>query len=96
MESNDNDKLGNLRGAYEDGDENVVELGRHEATVGSVITRLHRDLDKIKSITAIIEWDNDIIDLVHDSRPVSSLIFDAKLLDTYVTDILKGALDGVE
>ena len=52
--------------------------------------------DKIKSITAIIEWDNDIIDLVHDSRPVSSLIFDAKLLDTYVTDILKGALDGVE
>lgn len=83
MESNDNDK-----------DENVVELGKHEATVASVITRLHRSMEKIKSITCVVEWDNENVDVVHDSRSVSSLIFDAKLLDLYASDILGGALNG--
>lgn len=64
-----------------EGDEKVVELGRHDPTVESVVTRLHRHMDRIKSITAVVQWDNGSYDVFFDTRDVSLLCYDRLILD---------------
>lgn len=63
---------------------NVVELDNHDPSVESVITRLHRHKDKIKSITAIVTWDNDGVDVCHDTKCVTVLSYESMVLQDCV------------
>lgn len=61
-------------------EENVVELSQHDVTVESVITRLHRHRDRIKSITAIIKWDDGTADVVRSPHTAPEMAYDLLLL----------------
>lgn len=41
----------------------IEELGRHDPTVASVVSRLARHVDEIKDITVIITWDDGSCDV---------------------------------
>lgn len=58
----------------------VIELGRHKPSVPSVIDRLDRHQDKIKNITAIIEWDDGSSDVVHNTKEVQDLCYEKEIL----------------
>ena len=59
----------------------VIELGQHEPTAESVVTRLHRHMDRIRSITAIVQWDDGSYDVCCDAKPIEQLCFDRLVLD---------------
>lgn len=40
-------------------DSKLVELGAHDPTVQSVISRLNRNIDDIEHITVLISWKSD-------------------------------------
>lgn len=69
-------------------DDDIVELGAHEPSVESVISRLDRFQDKIKNITVIIEWKDDSGDVFHDTKDVSNLCYENKILSKYVDDCI--------
>lgn len=58
----------------------VVELGRHDPTVESVITRLYQHMGRINHITAIIEWDNGASDVFYDTKELELLCLDSAIL----------------
>lgn len=51
----------------------VVELGAHDPSVESVISRLGRFQDEIKHITVVVEWKDDSADVFHDTKEVNNL-----------------------
>lgn len=61
-------------------EENVVELGQHGASVESVISRLVRHQSSIKSITAVIQWDDNTADVVYSPKKTSEMAYDALLV----------------
>lgn len=65
-------------------DKKVHELGAHNPSVASVISRLDRHQGKIKHIAAVIEWEDGSCDVVHDEREVKDLCYDAILMDKYI------------
>jgi len=77
-------------------DKKIFELGAHNPSVASVISRLDRHQGKIKHITAIIEWDNETSDVTHDQRDTAGLCYDSALLSGYVNNLIydKGVIKG--
>ena len=66
----------------------IVELNRHEPNVDSVCERLSRHRNRIKSIIAVIEWDNGSYDVTHDTKSVESICFEAALLQKYAQSFI--------
>jgi len=62
----------------------VTELGAHDPSVESVISRLNRHEGRIKTITVVVGWDDDSADVFHCTRPVQDLCYDSVLLNKYV------------
>ena len=62
-------------------EDNIQELGNHIPTVESIITRLHRHMGRIKSITAVIQWDDGARQITDNDKPISELCFDATVLN---------------
>jgi hypothetical protein len=69
-------------------DENITELANHSPTVESVISRLHRNMGKIKGITAVIEWDDGTTQICFDTCQTDRLAFDSILIQKYIMDSL--------
>lgn len=57
-------------------DDNVIELGRHKPSVDSVIHRLERNHDEIKSITAIIEWNDGTSSVAYNTKSMEALTYE--------------------
>jgi hypothetical protein len=70
--------------------DNIEELGAHEPSVESVISRLDRYQGKIKSITAIVTWEDDTSDVYSDTKPITDLSFECFLLQSYILDSING------
>ncbi len=62
----------------------VAELNRHNPSVESVVSRLDRYEKKIKHITAVVEWEDGSSDVVHDTKDVSILCYELKILDSHI------------
>jgi len=73
--------------------DNLIELNRHDSTVGSVISRLHRHQGRIKSITAIIEWDNETIDISCNAKKTRDFTYELAVFGNYVDCMIE---DGKE
>ena len=69
-------------------EKNVVELNNHEITVESVITRLERHKDKIKSITAIVHWDNETMKVFCDKKGASEFAYELAVLSNLVNKLI--------
>ena len=69
--------------------EKIIELGRHDPSVKSVTTRLHRHMDRIKHITAIVEWDDGSSDVFCDTKDISLLCFDKEILARFIHGMIK-------
>lgn len=65
-------------------DDNIIELGTDYSTVETVITRLHRNMDKIKSVTAIIEWRDGSSAVYHEKKLTRDMTYDALVLQNYL------------
>ena len=59
---------------------NIVDLGNHDPSVESVISRLSRHQEDIKSITVIITWENGDRSVHYDTKPIENLSYDSFLL----------------
>ena len=70
----------------------IIELGRHEPSVDSVIERLDRYRGRINNITAIITWDDGSTEVVHDTKTLRDVGFESLFLNNY----FNSALDGEE
>jgi len=66
----------------------VKELNRHAPSVDSVIERLDRNRKKIKSITAVIVWEDGSCDITHDTKSLPDLSYDSVLLNAYIQDLV--------
>lgn len=66
----------------------VIELGVHEPSVESVISRLIRFQDKIAHITVIVEWDDESTDVFHDTKDIKSVCYEARVLDQYANNLI--------
>lgn len=69
-------------------DKKVFELGAHNPSVASVISRLDRHQGKIKHITVVIEWEDGSSDVVHDERDLPDMCYDAILINRYVGSLV--------
>lgn len=71
---------------------NIVELGRHDPTVKSVISRLNRYEDKIKHITVFIAWDDNTHGVYGDSKSLALWNFDATLHRMHVDELINDSM----
>jgi len=71
-------------------DDNIEELGAHEPSVESVISRLFRHQGKIKNITAIVTWEDDSADVYCDTKPLADMSYEALLFQGYVMNMISG------
>ena len=69
--------------------EKIVELGRHDPTVESVITRLYQNMSRIKGITAVVEWDDGSSDVCCDTKNITHLCFDKEILAMFIHGLIK-------
>jgi hypothetical protein len=58
----------------------IVELGNHESTVASVISRLVRHEDRISHITVILDWDDGSTDIYGDDKSNADICWHSMLL----------------
>lgn len=65
-------------------EEKIIELGRHDPTVESVVERLQRHLKRIKHITAVVEWDDGSSDVVCDTKDIAFICFDKEILAKFI------------
>ncbi len=72
----------------------VIELGRHAPSVDSVISRLDRYKGEIKSITAIIQWENGTFDVVGNDRPIPAWAYDRLILELHLQGMIHVCPDG--
>jgi len=68
--------------------DDVIELGVHEPSVESIISRLSRFQDKIKHITVIVEWEDESSDIFYDTKDTKSLCYESILLSEYVKTLI--------
>lgn len=66
----------------------IAELNQHLPSVDSVIERLDRHRGKIKSITAVILWDDDSMDICHDTKRLESMAYEHLLLGRYLQSLI--------
>lgn len=71
----------------------IVELGRHESSVGSVIERLDRHQKKIKNISCVISWDDGSITTAGDNKDISIWCLHEKCLGLMIEDVLLGSTE---
>jgi len=64
--------------------DNITELGNHDPTVESVITRLYNNMDKIKSITAVVKWEDESSGVYYDTKCTSQMAFESVVLQKYI------------
>lgn len=69
--------------------DNIKELNAHEPTVESVISRLVRHKSRIKSITAIVEWENGTSGVYHEDKSLPHLSLELLIMQDYLLNILK-------
>lgn len=69
-------------------EKDVIELGVHEPSVESVISRLSRFQDKIKHITVIVEWEDESGDVFHDTKDMKNLCYDTVIFNEYVKRLI--------
>tara|TARA_R110000751_G_scaffold146550_1_gene250560 strand:+ start:148 stop:369 length:222 start_codon:yes stop_codon:yes gene_type:complete len=69
--------------------DNILDIP-HSPTVKGIIARLARTQDDIVSITAIIQWEGKRYDIVYDTKDISDLCYESKLLETYLSGQLSG------
>jgi len=61
----------------------VVELGRQAPTVESVVSRLDRHVDRIKSITAVVTWDDGTTSVCHETKKTNRIAYEILALQRY-------------
>ena len=66
----------------------IAEIGNSVPTVESVIARLSRETPGIKSITAIIEWDDNSNCIVHEEKSLQRMALELLILQDYITKSL--------
>ena len=66
----------------------IVELNRHESDVPSVVSRLSRHVDRIRHITAIVEWDDGSADIYGDTKSAGDIAWHHALLSKKLYDEL--------
>ena len=71
----------------------ILELGRHDPSVESVTTRLYQNMDKIKSITAIVEWFDGSYDVCCDTKDIAFLCFDREILSKFIQGFVEDKLN---
>ena len=69
--------------------DNISELNGHSPSVESVISRLDRYQERIKSITCIVEWDDESFDVVHNEKRLQELAFEIQVFQKYLTPKFK-------
>lgn len=76
--------------------EKIVELGKHSATVASVIERLDRYQDEIEHISVVTTWKKDgSITISGDDKKLSTWVMHEKVLAiSNSEEILHGMGDG--
>lgn len=65
-------------------EEKIVELGAHDPSVESVIARLSRHADRIKHITAIVEWDDGSSDIFCDTKDLAIICYEKEVLGSFI------------
>lgn len=73
--------------------EKIVELGRHLPSVESVVTRLHQHVERIKHITAVVEWDDGSSDVCYNTKDISLLCYDKEILTKCIHDKIRNLRD---
>ena len=69
---------------------NITELDAQDPTVESVVERLHRDVGKIKSITAIVTWEDESSSVWHNTVETNRMAYDNLVLQNYLlNDMLR-------
>lgn len=71
----------------------IIELGRHRATVGSITSRLNRSRDEIVNIVAMVEWDDGTFQLFCNAMTTERLCYLAKCLELDVDKEVGGEND---
>lgn len=74
--------------------DNITELNAQDPTVESVIERLGRHTKKIKSITAIVTWEDGSSSVCHDTKQTNRMAFDALVLQNYLLNDMLMRVDG--
>lgn len=64
----------------------IEELGRHEPTVASVVARLGRHVNRIKHITAVVEWDDGSCDIYGDAKTSGDIAWHQAVLTKKLMD----------
>ena len=62
----------------------IIELGRADATVESVIQRLKMYEDRIAGITCVITWDDGSVQVAGNRTKITNVAADALTLTDYV------------
>ena len=70
-------------------DDKVIELGRHEPSVESIVSRLDRHQHHMSSITAIITWNNGVVSTCTCSKSLADRAFEVKVLDMVLDDAIR-------
>jgi len=76
--------------------DDIIELGRHRPSVESVVSRLDRHQGRIKSISAVVEWDDGSYDVYHDDKSLENLSFDALILNKYALSLVGDTINDKE
>lgn len=71
-------------------EEKIVELGRHDPDVASVMSRLDRYHveGRIKALTAIVQWDDGSYDVVCDTKNIGNLAYEGLVLQRFLIDLV--------
>ena len=66
----------------------IFELNAHQPSVESVINILHRNQEKVSSITCIISYEDGGVDIAHESKPIKDLCYESVLLHNYTGSLM--------
>lgn len=71
----------------------IVHLNRHDPTVESVITRLYQDIDQIKAITCVIDWEDEVSSWCGDQKTLRDMSYHATILQNACNELLNESKD---
>ncbi|WP_419797260.1 MAG: hypothetical protein ACNI26_13120 [Terasakiella sp.] len=70
---------------------NIVDLGKHVPSAGSIITRLYRHMDEIENITVVVTWKDGSKQTSWDNKKISQLCHDGKVLEAAILEEVAGS-----
>ena len=71
----------------------VIELGRHTPCVESVITRLYENMGRIKSISVVVEYDDESLQVCGNAKPMKDISYHAAVLQNEVQYLISTSYD---